>query len=576
MCEVLFITPNVPGCFSKESLGTLLLATILKDNGISCKVLPMGQIGSVDHFDQLVENAIAKVGEIRPKIVSMYTRCDTFHISLKLAEEIKAHYSDICIVFGGPQSDTTSADLIAQVPYVDYACCGEGENTIYPFFHSLLQGQPDLSIPGLVYRQDGAVVKNPRPELIQNLDTLPMINYQDLYFADYPEDISSNFFQIDVGRGCPFGCAYCSTQAFWGRKYRLKSPARIFEEAKAAHRDFGVTRFIFSHDMFTFNRKMVIETCNLLRTLDFPIQWECSARLDCLDKELIDIMVDAGMIYVFVGIETGSKRMQKLVHKNLNLDKIMDILIHLRDKNIHVDASFIYGFPEETTEDISNTLALMTKIIYNRCGLINTHLCTFLPKTELSEQYQSQLVFTKNYTNFTGDIALKDCEDIIQKYPDLFPQLKEYQTEVRTSLKYFALFIRVWMKLTPVYQYISERYTENNMIDMYYEFVKVNHDALEKYGDLILKEATAHLVREDKLHLMLENDPNFDLLCDYRRMYLTETSDDFKSGKTINAVYCFNPQDRAQIRPIQEYERCVAVVTYADQKMSTVKYPYTK
>ena len=573
MCEVLFITPNVPGRFEGESLGTLLLATILKDNDIACKVLPFGRIGNVRQFDDFMERALAKIDEFQPKIVSMYTRCDTFHVSLKLAEQIKAHHSDTYIVFGGPQSDTTSCDLITQVPFVDFVCCGEGETTISPFFRSLLCGKPDLSIPGLVYRQDGVAVKNPRPELIHDLDTLPMIDYKGLYFADYPEDITGHSFQIDVGRGCPFGCAYCSTQAFWGRKYRLKSPARIFEEIKAAHRDFGVTHFHFSHDMFTLDRKTVIEACKLLRTLDFPIKWACSARLDCLDPELIDIMVDAGMDNVFVGIETGSKRMQKLVHKNLNLDKIMDILVYLRQKQVFVDTSFVYGFPAETAVDLSNTLSLIGKIIANRCGIINTHLCTFLPKTELSERYQSELTFTENYTNFTGDIALKACEDVIRKYPDLFPQLKEYKTEVRSSLKYFALFVRVWMNLAPVYQFLSESYTEDNVIEMYYEFVRVNREALEKYGHLPLREATAHLIREDKLHLSVENDPNYDLITDCRRMKITELSNQFENGEPMTAIYCFDPRDRDRVLPIQNYKRCIAVVNYADQKMTVNKCP---
>lgn len=573
MCEVLFITPNVPGRFNKESLGTLLLATILKNNSITCKILPFGHIGSVFNFDEFLRQAISKVAEFQPKIVSMYTRCDTFHISLKLAEQIKAHHADTYIVFGGPQSDTTSTDLIEQVPYVDYVCCGEGENTITPFFKSLLLDKPDLSIPGLVYRHNGTVVKNPRPELIHNLDSLPMIDYKEIYFADYPEDISSQYFQIDVGRGCPFGCAYCSTQAFWGRKYRLKSPTRIIEEVKIAHRNFGVTHFNFSHDMFTFNRKTVIETCNLLRTLDFPITWQCSARLDCLDPELIDIMVDSGMVNVFVGIETGSERMQKLVHKNLKLDKIMDTLIHLRNRNVFVDTSFVYGFPEETPVDLSNTLSLMAKIMYNHCGIINTHLCTFLPKTELSNRYQNELTFTENYTNFTGDFALKDCEDIIHRYPDLFPQLKEYKTEVRTSLKYFALFIRVWRKLVPVYHYIFQRYTENNAIEMYYKFVEANQESLTNYGTLPLKEATEHLIREDKLHLSFENDPNYDLISDCRRMLLAELSNEFKNGEPFTAIYCFDPQDRSRVCPIEDYERCIAVVNYIDKSMIISKCP---
>ena len=573
MHDVVFITPNVRGIFADESYGTLLLATILKNEGISCKVLPFGHIGNAFEFESFLESALEKIGEINPKIVSLYTRCDTFHISLKLAEKIKERWNNIYIVMGGPQSDTTSYDLIKNVPFVDFVCCGEGEKTIYPFFSSLISGNPDLSVPGLVYRQNGNVVTNSRPELLHDLDMLPVVDYQGTYLDDYPEDLTSLFFLIDVGRGCPFGCAYCSTQAFWGRKYRLKSPARIVEEVKTAYKNFGVQKFIFSHDMFTLNREKVIETCRLIRKLDFPISWACSARLDCIDHELIDIMVEAGMCDIFVGIETGSRRMQKLVHKNLNLDKVMETLLYIKTKNIHVDASFVYGFPEETREDLSQTLALMADIMKNRCGKINTHLCAFLPKTELSERYQDELIFADKYSNFTGNCAIADCEDLIIKYPMLFPQLMEYRTEVRTSLKHFTLFIRVWAQLTPIYQYIAEQYDPNHLIDMYYEFVRVNKDALEKYSDWTPKNATEPMVREDRMHVRLEGEPCYDIVKDIRRIRIDQYDHNSASNSPVSAVYCIDPRNLNEAVSIQDYERCVAVVDRRNGKSELRIYP---
>ena len=574
MCDILFITPNVLGGFVNESLGTLQLATILKNNHVPCKIMPFRNFGDVhSEFDSFVSSALSYIDAQQPKIISMYTRCDTYHISLKLAQEIKAKFPNIYMVLGGPQSDTTSLQVLACIPQIDFVCCGEGETTIYPFFSSLLAGEPDLSIPGLVYRKNGTIIKNPRPELIADLDSIPKIDFVDTYFSENPEDISNIFFPIDVGRGCPFGCSYCSTQAFWGRKYRLKSPSRIFEEVKAVHDTFGVTKFIFSHDMFTFNKKTVIETCNLIRTLDFPIQWACSARLDCLDRELIDIMVDAGLYSLFAGIETGSVRMQKIVHKNLKLDNILDLLIYLREKNVLVDTSFIYGFPQESKEDLSQTLALMAKIMHNQCGIINTHLCTFLPCTELSQQYQSELTYADYYSNFTGNVAIDKCEDLIRKHPQLFPQLMEYKTDLRSSLQYFPHFIRVWRRLVPIYQYISKSYSNDSLIDMYYDFVAANRDALEKYGQLPLKQATHHLIREDRLHLMLENDENFDLITDCRMMYLHKNSQAVKNGESLTAIYCFDPKELDRIVPLEEFNRSFTVVNYIDNKIITQSIP---
>ncbi|MBQ7416323.1 MAG: radical SAM protein [Oscillospiraceae bacterium] len=574
MCDVIFITPNMSGHFSDESVGTLQLVSILENEGVSCDILQFFRIGDVSDFEGFMENAMDLIQKAQPKIVSMYTRCDTYHINLKLAQRIKARWDDIYIVFGGPQSDITAEDTVSRIPYVDYVCCGEGETTIYPFFSSLLRKEPDLSVPGLVYRTNDTVVKNPRPEMIAELDGLPMIDYSKIYMGGTPEDQSSIRFPIDVGRGCPFGCTYCSTKAFWGRKYRMKSPRRIIEEIKLIHDQFGITKFKFSHDMFTLNRKIVIETCDRMRGLDFPVEWVCSARLDCLDRELIDIMADSGLFGIFIGIETGSPRMQKLINKNLKLDRVIEILSYLRDKGIAIKVSFIYGFPEETEDDLSQTMSLMGRILQHKCGQVDAHLCTFLAKTELSDRYMSQMTRAEKLSNITGSFAIEECADVIDAHPQLFSHLMEYKTELRTKLKHFELFFRVWARLQPVYQYLAEQYSEDRLIDMYYDFVAANQELLAQMEGLTLTRFTRRILLEGKLPKGVENDPNRDILSDYCRMIRTENSEEVRSGGNATAIYCFDPSDRTQKASIRDYERCVAVVTYNQGKQSIVKYPY--
>lgn len=573
MSDIVFITPNMRNDFSGESLGTLQLTTILEQQGLHCQILSFARIGRPSNFEPFIESALEKVAQEQPKIVSFYTRCDSYHISLRLAERIKARWNDIYIVFGGPQSDTTAEDTIACIPYVDFVCCGEGETTIYPLFSSLLRREPDLSIPGLVYRNGDTVVKNPRPALLEDLDSLPMLDFSTLQATGECDDISHILFPIDVGRGCPFGCTYCSTKSFWGRKYRTKSPQRIYEEIKEIHQRFGNTGFKFNHDMFTFNRKTITETCRLLKTLDFPIRWTCSARLDCLDPELIDTMVDAGMFRVFVGIESGSRRMQKLINKNLKLDKAVETLNYLKSKKIAVTTSFIYGFPEETEEDLCQTMALMADILHNHCGHVSAHLCTFLSRTELSERYMSQMTRTNTYTDFTGNIAIDECEDLIQGYPQLFPHFMEYRTPLRDKLKYFGIFFRVWSFLEPVYHHLAEQYGSDRLIDMYYDFVEANREALEQTDKLRLNNAAAYVVERDQMHLRLANDEVYDIVKDCYRMALTECSETVESGGSTTAIYCFDPRERQKVASIRDYKRCVAVVNYANHKTVVQTYP---
>lgn len=564
MSDVVFITPNMTADTRAESIGTLQLATILMQAGISCEILQYFRIGDVTQFADFLDNAVRLIEEKKPKILSFYSRCDTYHISLRIAECVKAKQKDICIVFGGPQSDITAEATLRQIPWVDYICCGEGETTVVPLFSSILQGKPELATPGLVYRLDGEIVKNPRPVLIEDLDSLPMLDYTLLHFNESKEALQKPF-DIDVGRGCPFACTFCSTNSFWGRNFRLKSPQRIYEEVKYLHEHYGRTRFSFSHDMFTFNRKKVRETCALLKTLDFPIEWGCSARVDCLDKELIDTMADAGMVGVYLGIETGSPRMQKLINKNLKVQNVVELVAYLKEKGIETVASFIYGFPEETEEDVSLTIGLIGKLLNLRCVRIQTHLCTFHVGTELSRRYRDEMTPVTQYSDQTGEYAIAECADLIQGHPEIFQHMMEYKTELRSKLNYLPTFIGYWKRMLPVYRHISEKYPENRLIDMYYDFVAANGQILDTYQKKTDGNIYEWLLEKDRFPDQFAGDEYYDMIQDYCRYRKLCISQDIRNGENLSDVFFFDPNE-IETKPLRECRRCMTMLTWHDGK----------
>lgn len=568
MNDVLFITPNDRSALEYESVGTLQLATILKNNGVRCRVVPFWSIGSLERFAEFLDSAVTLVGEEQPKIVSFYTRCDTYHIVLRMAQRIKQQFPNIYIVCGGPQSDITAEDTIRQIPWVDFVCCGEGETTIYPFFTSLLQESPDLSIAGLVYRCADTVCKNPRPEYIADLDSLDAIDYSLTEFGKQTEDP----FPIDVGRGCPFACTFCSTKTFWGRKYRLKSPKRIVEEIQSIHDKFGKTQFKFAHDMFTMNRSKVIETCELIQKLDFPVEWSCSARTDCIDKELLDVMADAGMKSIYFGIESGSARMQMLINKKLKLDSAVELMEHLDNRNVEYVASFIFGFPEETEEDLSQTMAMIGKILSLKKSRVQTHLCTFMGGTELSQIYQSQMTPVETYSNITGSFAIEECKDLIEAYPELFQHMREYKTELRSKLRYFPVFFQYWKRVQPVFQYISEKYPENRLIEMYYDFVEANLAILKQLEEEPELRRSWLLLGRDKFVARFSQDENYELMTDICR-WITMVTGARTSQENMTDVFCFDPASLKKRIPLQAYPKCITYARWDNGKITTQVYP---
>lgn len=573
MTDILFITPNIKNRDATDSIGTILLTTILRSNGLCADIMPFYDFGDRNDFSSFLDTAVKKILEKKPKIVSFYTRCDNYHIMLKMAQRLKQE-ADIYVVFGGPHSDICAEDTIREIPWVDFVCCGEGETTVYPFFSSLLKGEPDLTVPGLVYRKDGAVTLNPRPALLADLDTLPEVDYS-AFSLDEPKNDGS-YFLIDVGRGCPFGCTYCSTQKFWGRKYRLKSSQRIINEIKTIYARYGITRFYFAHDMFTMNRKQVMEICGMLKELPFSVKWKCSARIDCLDKELIDVMVDSGMVKIYIGIETGSPRMQKCINKNLKLDNVLEFLAYINNKGIALTTSFIYGFPEETVEDLSQTMALIREILKLNGVNVQTHLCTFLPGTELSQRYRSALTPATSFSDITGTVGLAECMDLVESHPVLFPQFQEYKTELRTALRDFQVFFRVWYLMQPVYQYFSEHYDSNRLVEMYYDFVNDNRELLDATETQPMWDRIHQVIANDRFAQRFADTEYAQVIRDYYHMTNMNASKELRETGVSMNLYSFSPLECQRGTRLQDYKQGRVLAIYTLAKDGTIQIAVQK
>lgn len=496
MSDVLFVVPVFKPDITKECSGTLLLATILKESGTDVGIYRYYESGNEDDFRDFVEISVKNILAKSPRIVSFYCRGDCYLTNIRVAEKIKEQNPDIYIVFGGPQADISAQETIERIPWVDYCCSGEGETTVLPLFSGLLNGDDVTHIRGLTYRNNiGEVVSNPRPDLIADLDTLPFVDYSFIPEESKKETKAKNYkASIDVGRGCPYNCAYCSTSAFWQRRFRLKSPQRIVAEMKRMEREFGIKKCLFDHDLFTANKNKVREFCSILKEEGLGFTWSCSSRADTINNELIDEMVSAGMKSIYLGIETGSPRMQKLTHKNLDLDKAYEIIRYLRAKGVLVTASFIYGFPQETEEDVEDTLKYISRLIDMQVTSVQLHLCAMFPGTEYYNTYKEHLVLSSSFSNIVGDFGVRENLDFIKDNKVLFPFYYEYRSELRDKFSgienVFVMIIDMHKKLSSL---DPQKFSKKRLVDLFLEFKEVNKACFEVDSDYEFKDYDTEL-----------------------------------------------------------------------------------
>ena len=316
-----------------------------------------------------------------------------------LTEQIKKRYS-VPVIIGGILADYHYDNLLTH-DTVDICCLGEGENVIVDLFRNMDQ----LSkVRGIAYRKNGHVAVNERYPLIKNLDDLLMPNFglwdmekytnsnlwvsdettrYDEYEGDHPDmsALSPNM-SIFCGRGCPFKCSFCATSY---TSIRFKSIDRIMDEITYLKKEYGIRAIHFWDELVVYNKKRTLAFCKAIKKQD--IYWDCQARVNTIDEEILKAMKDANCYSIGLGIESGSNRMLKAMNKGITREQSLNVLRLAKDVGMHLKLQFMCGYPGETKETLAETVSLMKISGYPPRRLM---WCTPFPGSKLYVESQKK------------------------------------------------------------------------------------------------------------------------------------------------------------------------------------------
>lgn len=316
------------------------------------------------------ESLAQRLLEAAPDIIGFMTECDSYHHVLNVCRAVKAMRPHTHIVLGGPHASAVASETMREAPYIDAIVKGEGELSFSELVRQRIDGVK-RPIAGAVQRYGSSWFDGGSAVLIDSLDDLPKLAY-DLYRPGRLEEIF-----LEVGRGCPFACTFCSTAPYWGRRHRVKSPQRILDEIGAVSENYGATRIHFTHDLFTVDRHWVASLCDALVGAGAPVSWTCSARTDTVDEAMLVSMRKAGCSSIYFGLESGSATMLKSLRKSIPLDHSLRIIEFCSTIGIVPNAGFITGFPNETVDDLKATFEMFERVTRAKCK--PTHIFAYCP-----------------------------------------------------------------------------------------------------------------------------------------------------------------------------------------------------
>jgi radical SAM superfamily enzyme YgiQ (UPF0313 family) len=350
------------------------------------------------------------------------TVCSSYPVTLRIAAEVKRAHPQSTVVLGGPQASVVDIPTMRAYPFIDLVVRGEAEQTL-PALVDALSGDGALAaVSGITFRQHKDIVRNPAAPLVADLDALPFPA-----FHLFPDVRHCRHFPLELGRGCPFSCTFCSTNDFFRRNFRLKSPAQMIADMRRVRQTYGVNSFELVHDMFTVDRKRVVAFCEALlennrKNPEDAFIWGCSARTDCVDEELIELMSKAGCRGIFFGIETGSKRMQKIIDKGLELNDSAERVRSCDKFKINTAVSLMAGFPDETMNDLRDTAAFFVDSLRYDHADPQLSILAPLAGTPISTQHKDALVLNDDVADMSYRGWRQELEDhaMIAAHPEIF------------------------------------------------------------------------------------------------------------------------------------------------------------
>lgn len=406
-------------------LGILSLAAVLEAKGLQPEVVDLNRVycdwrqKSNQNETDFCSFAGAYFAGRDFDFFGFSTVCSSYPLTLRIAAEVKRLHPESVVALGGPQASVVDISTLQAYPFIDLVVRGEAEQTL-PDLVDALAGQSSLAaVPGITFRRNGngEVVRSTDAPLVLDLDALPFPA-----FHLFPDVRFCRHFPLELGRGCPFACTFCSTNDFFRRRFRLKSPGQMIADMRRVKQTYGINSFELVHDMFTVDRKRVEAFCEALLASKEEFTWGCSARTDCIDEDLIALMARAGCRGIFFGIESGSPRMQKIIDKGLALNDSAERVCSCDKFKINTAVSLMAGFPEETMTDLRATAAFFVDSLRYDHADPQLSILAPLADTPIQKQHKDSLVLDDEIADMSYRGWRQEPEDhaMIANHPEIF------------------------------------------------------------------------------------------------------------------------------------------------------------
>jgi anaerobic magnesium-protoporphyrin IX monomethyl ester cyclase len=334
---------------SLPPLGLGIISTVIKEDG-----------HHVELVDAVAENIplhqlIEKIELKKPDYICANIFTTNYNIVKELIESLRVNTH---IILGG----LSTKDLHTQI------FSWKSENHI-----DVVHGDGDRIIAAIINRKiDEAAIFAQHNRNYYSVNTHSKYYVHDLsgekidrsFFKNEPVKHPLGFLEANIvtSRGCVYNCAFCAAARSINASMsvREKGEISIITEIQQLINIYpGLESVRILDDLFLKSAKTIDKAIAIFK--NFNLKWRAMAHVETfrnVNEETILKLKESGCSELFIGIESGSPRILKKIHKVYDINKIKANIGLLLKNGVNVKGYFIYGFPEENEEDFKLTLEL--------------------------------------------------------------------------------------------------------------------------------------------------------------------------------------------------------------------------
>lgn len=276
-------------------------------------------------------------------------------------------------------------------------------------------------ISNLIFKDQDNIIKTKEERITNSFSNLPIPKRELLYLNDYMDTRT-----MITSRGCIGTCKFCSTPYFFGH-WNGKNKDQVVDEIELLIKNYRTKKIMFLDDNFLVDKKRVLAICEEIEKRNIKCLYGCLCSIKCFDKEIIKRMYQVGFRWIHFGIETGSSRLLKQMNKEMDINRVKEIIKETKEIGYRIRNSFILDYPTTTKEDLIKTKELILELEPHE---IRLHYLAYRVGTPIYEENKNIINKTQYIHSNKPNIENKDLESEID---NLLKELEKRNYNIITN-----------------------------------------------------------------------------------------------------------------------------------------------